>query len=175
MCVMMSILAFLFSRGRWHISQFFTLITRSKVSPESEPEPDKSSSEEPEDWWVEPDNGNVFVHYRRHRRDCQLYLVMYAVCGDSTLCTPSSGDTSRSSNKYISWRTRKVQFPKLQRTLRRQGTNSCPRPNLPAQINERPFLRSSPLLLIRWPSDLHLETLDGLVDGDLVLDWFHRT
>ena len=60
MCVMMSILAFLFSRGRWHISQFFTLITRSKVSPESEPEPDKSSSEEPEDWWVEPDNGNVF-------------------------------------------------------------------------------------------------------------------
>jgi hypothetical protein len=47
----------LFSRGRWHIGQFFTLITRSKVSlelkpelePELEPEESLASEEVPED------------------------------------------------------------------------------------------------------------------------------
>jgi hypothetical protein len=50
---MMSILAFLFSRGRWHIGQFLMLITRS-LELELEPEPEDSSvsAEAPEDWRV---------------------------------------------------------------------------------------------------------------------------
>jgi hypothetical protein len=75
-------------------------------------------------------------------------------------------------------RTRKVQFPKLRRGLRRQGPTHThartTRRTRAAQIKERtPFLGGdNPLLLIRGPPDLHLETPDGLVDGELVLDWF---
>jgi hypothetical protein len=53
-CVMMVISAFLFSRGWWHIKQFFTLITRSsELEPEAELEDSSVSPEALEDWQVE--------------------------------------------------------------------------------------------------------------------------
>jgi hypothetical protein len=49
----MFISAVLFSRGRWHIGQFFTLLTRSsELEPEPEPEDSLVSAEAPENWRV---------------------------------------------------------------------------------------------------------------------------